>query len=162
MFRFACSVVLWGGRGAADKCYWCMWGALTVFWPHWVWPRSQHVCFPRLQCSGSRLLYRERAVSCMHFPGPSRSGPGSRVLHKGADLVGPAFCAFPGRAAQAARSLTSALSPGAVSLIPLWSQLQFPPMCTGPVHLVSLLGSWSLAATLPVDVKHPEFQEVFG
>ena len=41
-----------------------------------------------------------------------------RVLHKGADSVGPAFCAFSGRAAQAARSLTRALSPRAVHLIP--------------------------------------------
>ena len=47
-------------------------------------------------CSGSRLLYWERALSCMHFPGPSRSGSGSQVLHKGADSVGPACCVFPG------------------------------------------------------------------
>ena len=26
-----------------------------------------HVCFPGLHCSGSRLLYRERALSCMQF-----------------------------------------------------------------------------------------------
>ena len=31
----------------------------------------------------------------MLFPGLSRSGSGSPVLHKGADSVGPAFCAFP-------------------------------------------------------------------
>ena len=36
------------------------------------------------------------ALGCMHFPGRSHSGSGSRVLHKGTDLVGPAFCAFPG------------------------------------------------------------------
>ena len=35
-FRFACSVVLWGGRGAADKYHWPVLGALTVFQPHWV------------------------------------------------------------------------------------------------------------------------------
>ena len=29
-------------------------------------------------------------------------------------------------------------------------------------RLVSLLGSWSLAATLPADVNHPGSQEVFG
>ena len=101
--RFACSVALWGGRGAADKCHWRVWGVLAVFRPHWVWPRSRRVCFPRLHCSGSQLLYRERALSCVHFPGLSRSGSGSRVLHKGADSVGHAFCAFPVRAAQAAR-----------------------------------------------------------
>ena len=31
----------------------------------------------------------------MHFPGLSHSGSGTRVLHKGADSVGPAFCALP-------------------------------------------------------------------
>ena len=31
LFRFACSVVLWEGRGAADKCHWPVWGALVVF-----------------------------------------------------------------------------------------------------------------------------------
>ena len=35
------------------------------------------------------------ALGCVHFPGLSRSGSGSRVLHKGADSVGPAFCALP-------------------------------------------------------------------
>ena len=28
-------------------------------WPHWVCPRSQRVCFPRLHCLGSMLLCRE-------------------------------------------------------------------------------------------------------
>ena len=36
-----------------------------------------------------------RALGCMHFPGLSCSGSGSRVLHKGADLVGPGFCSGP-------------------------------------------------------------------
>ena len=40
------------------------------------------------------------------------------VFHKSADSVAPAFCAFPTRAAQAARSLTGALDPGAVHLLP--------------------------------------------
>ena len=36
-----------------------------------------------------------RALGYMHSPGLSRSGSGSQVLHKGADLAGPAFCARP-------------------------------------------------------------------
>ena len=88
-------------------------------------PRSRHVCFPRLHCSSSRLLYRERALSCVHFPGLSHSGSGSRVLHKGADSVGPAFCAFRVGAAQAARSLTSALSPGQRDFSPPRPRLSF-------------------------------------
>ena len=35
-----------------------------------------------------------QALGFMQSPGLSRSG--SRVLHKGAELVGPAFCALPG------------------------------------------------------------------
>ena len=44
-------------------------------------------------CSAGNCL--RRALGCMHFPGLSRSGSGSRVLHKGADSVGPTFCALP-------------------------------------------------------------------
>ena len=84
MFRFAGSVVLRGGRGAAGKGHWRVWGALAVFRPHWVCPA--HGCvLSRLHCLGSRLLYRKRALSCVHFPGLSRSDSGFRVLHKGAD-----------------------------------------------------------------------------
>ena len=140
MFRLACSVVLWGGRGNEDKYHWCVWGVLAVFWPHWVCSRSQHVCFPHLHYSGSRLLYRESALSCMHFPGLSHSGSGFRVFHKGPDSVGPAFCAFPVRVAQATRSFTNALSPGAVFIFPS----TVPASVTGhasQVCLVSLLGS---------------------
>ena len=67
LFRFACSVVLWTGRGTEDKYRWHVWGALAVFQPHWVCPHSQRVCFPRLHCSGSRLLYMEQALSCVRF-----------------------------------------------------------------------------------------------
>ena len=65
--------------------------------PHWVCPHSRRVCFPCLYCLDSRLLCWELrpALGCMHFPGLSRSGSGTRVLHKGADSVGPAFCALP-------------------------------------------------------------------
>ena len=38
LFRFACSVVLRGGRGATDKCHWRLRRALAVFPPHWVCP----------------------------------------------------------------------------------------------------------------------------
>ena len=76
MFRFACSVVLRGGRGAADKCHWRVWGALAVFRPHWFCPCSRRVYFPRLHCSGSRLLYRGWALSCVQFQfsGPPQNG----------------------------------------------------------------------------------------
>ena len=38
----------------------------------------------------------KQALGCMHLPGLSHSGSGFRVLHKGTDSVGPAFCALPG------------------------------------------------------------------
>ena len=46
-----------------------------------------------LGCSAGNCL--RQTLSCMHFPGLSRSGSGSWVLHKGTDSVGPAFCALP-------------------------------------------------------------------
>ena len=46
LVRFAGSVALRGGRGAADRCHWPVWGALAVFRPHWVCPRSRLVLFP--------------------------------------------------------------------------------------------------------------------
>ena len=139
MFSFACSVVLLRGRGSADKCHWCVWGALSVFRPHWVCPRSQNVCFPFLHCSGSRLLYREQALCCVHFPGLSRSGSGFWVLHKDADWVGPAFCAFPDWSNSGSQELDEHTLPRCRAPYPLCGPtLSF---CAGPVHLVSLLGS---------------------
>ena len=35
------------------------------------------------------------ALGCLHLPGPRRSGSGTRVVLRGADSVGPAFCALP-------------------------------------------------------------------
>ena len=35
------------------------------------------------------------ALGCLHLPGPSRSGSGTRVVLRGADSVGPAFGALP-------------------------------------------------------------------
>ena len=39
--------------------------------------------------------YLKQALGCVHFSDPSLSGSGSQVLHKGTDMVGPAFCALP-------------------------------------------------------------------
>ena len=35
------------------------------------------------------------ALGCLYLPGPSRSGSGTPVVLRGADSVGPAFCALP-------------------------------------------------------------------
>ena len=99
LFRLTCSVVLWGGMNTANKYHWCVWGVLTVFQPHWVFP-AHCVCIfmvytsQALDCSSGNCL--RRALDCVHFPGLScsGSGSGSRVLHKGTDSVRSAFCAL--------------------------------------------------------------------
>ena len=53
------------------------------------------------------------------------------------------------------RHLTNALSLGAGRLIPSAVPASVS-VCASQVHLVSVLGSWTLAATLLVDVDHPE------
>ena len=106
-----------GGRGTADKSHWRVWGALSVFRPHCVYPRSQNVCFPRLHYSGSRLLYRGRALCCVHFPGLSCSGSGCGYSRKMQIGLGLRFVPSLVGATQAARSLMSTLSPGAGCLI---------------------------------------------
>ena len=64
-------------------------------------------------------VYTAQAPGCSIWSGPCVArGSSFRVLHKSTDSAAPAFCAFPARAAQAARSLTGALSPGAVRLLP--------------------------------------------
>ena len=35
------------------------------------------------------------ALGCLHLPGLGRSGSGTRVVLRGTDSVGPAFCALP-------------------------------------------------------------------
>ena len=82
-------------------------------------PHSRRVCFPRLQGSGSRLLYREWALNCVHFPGLSCSGSGFRVLPKDTDSVGPLFCAFPGRSSSGSQELDGRTLPGCSVPYPL-------------------------------------------
>ena len=72
-FRLPFSVVLWGGRDAANKYHWHV---LSVSRPHWVCPHSQRVCFPCLHCLGSRLLCREL----------SQAGPGLYALPRSKSL----------------------------------------------------------------------------
>ena len=111
LFRFACSVLLLGGRGAADKCHWRVWGALSVFRPHWVCARSNGCVL-----SWSTLL---RLPAALYGVGPALRvvlvfGYSTRAQTR----LGLCFVPSPARAAQAAGSLRSALSPGAVCLLP--------------------------------------------
>ena len=75
-----------------------------MFRPHWVCPAQGCLCFPRLHCSGSRLLYMERALPWVRFQfscPPQKRGFGFACM----------LCL------QAARGL-GALSPGAARLFP--------------------------------------------
>ena len=56
-FRFACSVVLWGGKGAADKCHWPVWGALAVFRPPGFAPARGCVLSPSTPLRLPAALY---------------------------------------------------------------------------------------------------------
>ena len=118
-------------------------------------PRSRVCVFP---------IYTVQAPSCSIWSGPCIAcGSSFQVFHKSTHSVGPAFCAFPALSAQAARSLTGALSQGVVHLlpsaVPASVSVNVPVGC---MRLVSVPGSWTLAATLLADVNHPECQEVFG
>ena len=98
LFMLTCSAVLLGGRTAANKHHWHVRGALAVRGPPWVCPA--HAC----ALSRSTLLRLQAALQgncakwalgCVHFPGLSCSGSGSRVLHTGTDSVGLCFVPFP-------------------------------------------------------------------
>ena len=108
-------------------------------------PSLMGVCFPHLHCSGSRLLAREQALSCVHFLGLSRSGSGFRVLHKSGDSVGPAFCAFPlpcafpCRSSSGSQELEERTFPGCGAPYPLRGPSLFPRAapCVSSGELVS-------------------------
>ena len=74
-------------------------------------PPLTGVCFPRLHCSGSWLPYMERALHCVQFQSLGYSTKARTWLHL-------RFVPSPARATQAARSLTVALSLGAVHPLP--------------------------------------------
>ena len=94
-FRLTCSVRCGEGgmlqTNNTDMCLQCL--SHTRFAP------AHSVCaFPVYiaQALGSSARnFLRLALSCMHFPGLSHSGSGTQIVHKGADSVGPAFCALP-------------------------------------------------------------------
>ena len=96
LFRLTCSVVLWGGgeEHCEQMSLVCVGSAPSVS------ATLGLLLLTTCVLSLSTLLrlhvalqgnYLKQALGCMRFPGLSRSGSGSRVLHKGTDSVGPAF-----------------------------------------------------------------------
>ena len=111
------------------------------------------VCFPHLRCSGYRLLCREPALSCVWFlflgtPQKCR-------------LSWACVLCLPGLSSSGSQELDKRTRPGCSAPYPLHGPASVSAHASR-VRLVSVLWSWSLAGTLPVDVNHPESQEVFG
>ena len=165
----ACSIVLWGGRNTANKYHWRVWGVLAVFQPHRVCPTHGVCSFP---------VYTVQAPGCSAGE-LSEAGPGLCALPRSKALrfrfsgtpqrrrFGWAcvLCPSQVRAAQVTRCLASTVTPSwgvhlIASPVPAAQFSQGTMGLTSQVCHVSLLGSWSLAATLPADVNHPKSQEV--
>ena len=78
-----------------------------------------------LGCSaGDRL---RPALGCMHIPGLSRSGSGTRVVLRGADSLGPAVCALP-RSEQLRRLASTVAATYRLSLLPSFLGVPLAPL----------------------------------
>ena len=117
-------------------------------------PPLTGVCSHHLHCSGSRLLYMERALRYVwfQFSGPPRK--------RGLGWV--CVLCLPCPSSSGCQELDGRilLSFGVPS--PLRGPSLFPRAPVKCVRLVSVLGSWPLAANLLANVNHPESQEAFG
>ena len=98
MFSYLGSLIQYccGDRGTLQTNITGMCGECLQCLGHFGFAPTHGMCaFPvytaqTLVCSAGNCLML--ALGCMHSPGLNHSGSGSRVLHKGADSVGPAFC----------------------------------------------------------------------
>ena len=125
------------------------WSLIQVRWFRRAAGREGHCC----------PLYVAQAPRCSSsiWSGPCVACSSSfRVLHKSADSVAPAFCAFPGPSSSGSQELEGCTLPGCGAPSPLRApSLSFRPRWLGAC-------AQCLAATLPADVYHPESQKVFG
>ena len=116
----------------------------------------------RLQVAVQRSCLK-RALGCVYFPGLSHSGSGSWDSTKAQSWLGLPFVPFPGPSSSGDRVLGERslprrgvhliTSPVPAAQFPGWQRVHPSQVCC-----VSLLGSWSLAATLPADVNSPKSQ----
>ena len=112
MFKFAGSVALWGGSGAADR-YRCVWRGPVVFQPHCVCPRLRVCASP---------VYTAQAPGCSRWSGPCIACASSfQVLQKSADSVGPVFSAFPSPSSSGSQELDECTLPWCTAPYPLCS-----------------------------------------
>ena len=97
-FWLTCSVPLWGGRGGCCKqitlaCARSASATLGLPPVHGACSLPDHAA-QALGCSATNHPWP--ALGCLHFPGPSRSGSGTRVVLRGADSrLGLHFVPFP-------------------------------------------------------------------
>ena len=126
LFRFTCSVVLWGGRNTANKYHWHVWGVLAVWAALGLSPLMACaflVCTAQsLGCStgelfkmgpGLRVLPRFKPLRFMFLGTPQRHRLGWAWV----------LCPSQVRTAQVTRCLASTLLPGGRCLLSLpWSQ----------------------------------------
>ena len=114
LFRLTCSGVFLGGRDAANKYRWCVWGVLVMDGPPWI-------CHNPRQCGlpGSTLLRLQAALQghCskwalhfMQFLGLSH--PASWVLYRGKTRMGVHFVLFPGPISSSDQVLGECTVPG--------------------------------------------------
>ena len=150
LFRFASSVQSCCGEGGA-----LLTNVAGLCGAHS--PCSGHTGFAPLTGVCAFPVYTAQAPGCSIWSGPCVAcGSSFLVFHKSADSVAPAFCAFPGRSSSGSQELAQRTLPrcGAPSRL-CGPSLSFRQRRSGVCTLC-------LAATLPVDVDHPESQEVFG
>ena len=118
-----------------------------MFRPHWFAPHRGVCAFP---------VYTAQAPGCSMWSRPCLECGCFQVLHKSADSVAPAFCAFPGLSGSGSQRVGRPL-PGCGTPFP-----SAAPARAGRMPVACVHRSWPLAATLPAaDVDHPESQEVF-
>ena len=121
-----------------------------MFRPHWVCPVQECLCFP---------VYTAQAPGCSIWSGPCVDcGSSFRVLHKSADSVALAFCAFPGLSISGSQGLGRTLpgfrctfSPRFGAPSPLCGHFRARQWGACALCLFSR-GSWPLATTLPAGV----------
>ena len=111
-FWLTCSVVLWGGRKGCCKqitlaCAHSTSATLGLPPVHGMCSLPDHAA-QALGCSSGNHPWP--ALGCLHFPGPSRSGSGTRVVLRGANSRACILCPSQIRAAQVMRCLARAIA----------------------------------------------------